>query len=93
MRIFLFAACGFILFAVCGFIYLQRADLFCSQCADLFSLQCILFCEMCNFLLYGGILPGKMCPSWASVDTGYECSMPPSWMIKLTEGWGEPKKD
>ena len=19
--------------------------------------------------------------------------MPPSWMIKLTEGWGEPKKD
>ena len=26
-------------------------------------------------------------------DTGYEYSMPPSWMIKLAEGWGEPKKD
>ena len=64
---FLFAACGFILFAVCRFIYLLGADLFCSQCEDLFSLQCILFCEMCNFLLYGGILPGKMCPLWASV--------------------------
>ena len=49
------------------FIYLQRADLFCSQCEDLFSLQCTLFCEMCNVLLYGGILPGKMCPLWASV--------------------------
>ena len=24
---------------------------------------------------------------------GYECSMPPSWMIKLKEGWGEAKKD
>ena len=55
------------LFAACEFFYLQRADLFCSQCVDLFSLQCILFCEMCNFLLYGGILPGKMCPLWASV--------------------------
>ena len=51
------------LFAACEFFYLQR----CSRCADLFSLQCILFCEMCNFLLYGGILPGKMCPFWASV--------------------------
>ena len=59
MRIFLFVACGL--------FYLQRADFFCSQCADLFSLQCILFCEMCNFLLYGGILPGKMCPLRASV--------------------------
>ena len=70
VRTFLFAACKFfrfILFAVRRFIYLLGADLFCSQCADLFSLQCILFCEMCNFLLYGGILPGKMCPLWASV--------------------------
>ena len=24
---------------------------------------------------------------------GYEYSMPPSWMIKLKEGWGEAKKD
>ena len=24
---------------------------------------------------------------------GYECSMPPSWMIKLKECWGEAKKD
>ena len=68
VRTFLFAACVFILFAACEFFYLQRADLFCTQCADLFSLQCTLFCEMCNVLLYGGILPGKMCPLWASVE-------------------------
>ena len=74
VRIFLFEAriyfvCSvrIFLFVACGLFYWQRADLFCSQCADLFSLQCILFCEMCNFLLYGGILPGKMCPLWASV--------------------------
>ena len=30
---------------------------------------------------------------FSGYDTGYEYSMPPSWMIKLTEGWGEPKKD
>ena len=27
------------------------------------------------------------------IFSGYEYSMPPSWMIKLTDGWGEPKKD
>ena len=73
----LFAACEFfylqradLFCSQCAdlFIYLQRADLFCSQCEDLFSLQCTLFCEMCNVLLYGGILPGKMCPLWASVN-------------------------
>ena len=26
-------------------------------------------------------------------DKGYEYSMPPSWMMKLKEGWGEAKKD
>ena len=67
VRIFFVCSVRIFLFVVCGLFSLQRADLFCSQCEDLFSLQCILFCEMCNFLLYGGILPGNMCPLWASV--------------------------
>ena len=67
VRIYFVCSVRTFLFVAYVLFYLQYADLFCSQCADLFSLQCILFCEMCNFLLYGGTLPGKMCPLWASV--------------------------
>ena len=63
-------------------------------------------CTGCNILICGSSAPlflpdGAVFAEPSSLqsrhifsgyDTGYEYSMLPSWMIKLTEGWGKPKK-
>ena len=43
--------------------------------------------------MQGGSLQSRRIWGYDKGHKGYEYSMPPSWMIKLKEGWGEAKKD
>ena len=48
---------------------LQRADLFCLQCTRIYLVCSAFYFVRCVTSCYnGGILPGKMCPLWASVE-------------------------